>query len=374
MFYPKEVTMSQSSMKRRAFLKHSAQTLGAAAFAGIPGLTYAQQKTITAVFAGVILPDKVRPIVENATNVKVNNLPYVSPTDTVAKLTAPGGTSRYDLMVSVTNFMRGPLLGEREGQELAMVLDMSKVPNAANLLPLFKDETIRRAGKTYAIPIFWGYDSVIYNRKKVPEDAALTQSWKVLFDDKYAGRVALRDDAHQSIAAAALAMGHKKPFEMDTKDLNEVTKFLIAKKKNFRTMWTQFGEAVNMMSSGEIDAMYGWIVMRAVLQRRGLDVTNNWPTDGLLFWNQAAFIPKNAPNAPEAHAVLNAMCGVDYGTALTRETEYLVTNQGTAAALSADDRRKFGYDILERGLNLVPLAWPKSMDSWIEAWGRVKAA
>jgi len=362
-------------VKRRDFLKHSSQAMGAAALAGIPGLSaWAQEKTITAVMTGAILPDKVRPIVENATHVKVNNLPYVSPTDTVAKLLAPGGTSRYDLMVSVTNFMRGPLLGERDGKELAMALDMKKIPNAARLLPLFQKESIQRAGKTYAIPIFWGYDSVIYNRKKIPEDASLTQSWKVLFDDKYAGRVALRDDAHQSIAAASMAMGHKNPFDMDAKDLGEVTKFLISKKKNFRTLWTQFGEAVNMMSSGEVDAMYGWIVMRAVLQRRGVDVTNNWPSDGLLFWNQAAFIPKQAPNAAEAHAVINAMCGTEYGTALTRETEYLVTNQGTSAALTAEERRKFGYDILERRLNLVPLAWPKNMDSWIEAWGKVKAA
>jgi spermidine/putrescine-binding protein len=361
-------------MERRTFLKQSAGALGAAAFAGVPGLSAAQAATITAVFSGAILPDKVRPVVENATKVKINNLPYVSPTDTVAKLMAPGGTSRYDMMVSVTNFMRGPLLGAREGDELAMALDMSKVPNATKLLPLFKDETIRRGGKTYAVPIFWGYDSVIYNRKKIPEDDALTQSWKVLFDDRYAGRVALRDDAHQSIAAAALAMGHKKPFEMDRKDLDAVTKFLISKKKNFRTMWTQFGEAVNMMSSGEVDAMYGWIVMRAVLQRRGMDVTNNWPSDGLLFWNQAAFIPKNAPNAAAAHKVINAMCGPEYGLALTRETEYLVTSQGTASALSAEERRKYGYDILERGLNLVPLAWPPDMNSWIEAWSRVKAA
>ena len=66
--------------------------------------------------------------------------------------------------------------------------------------------------------------------------------------------------------------------------------------------------------------------------------------------------------------------GSAFGTALTRETEYLVTNQGTSAALSPEERRKFGYDILERRLNLVPLAWPVSMDSWIEAWGKVKAA
>ena len=305
---------------------------------------------------------------------KINNLPYVSPTDTAAKLMAPGGTGRYDLMVSVTNFIKGPVLGEREGKELAMPLDMSKIPNARKLLPLFKNELTQRAGKTYMVPIFWGYDSVIYNRKKIPEDAALTQSWKLLFDDKYAGRVALRDDAHQSITAAALALGHKNPFQMDKKGLEEVVKFLISKKRNFRTMWTQFGEAVNLMSSGEVDAMYGWIVMRSVLQKKGFDVTNNWPSDGLLFWVQSAFIPKQAPNPVETHAVINAMCGPEYGLAMTRDTEYLATSGELATLLSKEEQRKLGYDILDRKLKLVPLAWPNDMDAWIEAWGRVKAA
>jgi hypothetical protein len=72
--------------------------------------------------------------------------------------------------------------------------------------------------------------------------------------------------------------------------------------------------------------------------------------------------------------VLNAMASIECGPALTRETEYFVTSAAAAAALSAEGRRKFDYDILERSLNLVPLAWSKSMDSWIEAWGKLKAA
>jgi spermidine/putrescine transport system substrate-binding protein len=367
--------MSQiDSMQRRAFLRQSGGVLGSAALAGFPGLSAAQQKTITAVMLGVIIPDPVRPIIENTSRVKVNNLPFVSQTDLLAKLTAPGGTSRYDYMVVLTDYIRGPLLGEREGQELAMPLDLSKLPNSASQTAMFKGTAIQRGGKTYGVPFFGGYDSVIYNRKKIPENDKLTQSWNLLFSDKYAGRVAVRDDAHQTITAAALALGHKNPADMNKADLDEVAKFLISKKKNFRTMWTQFGEAVNMMSSGEVDAMYGWIPMRAALQKKGVDVTNNWPTEGLLFWSQCGIIPKNAPNPNEAHAVLNAMCGAEYGTALTRESEYLVANSAAAASFSAADRRRYGYDVPERGLRLVPLGWPKIMDSWIQAWSRIKAA
>ena len=79
---------------------------------------------------GVIMPKPVRPIVEGSTGVKIENVPYVSPTDTLAKLTSPGGTSRYDLMVSVTNFIKDPVMGEKAGDEYAMALNMGKIPNA----------------------------------------------------------------------------------------------------------------------------------------------------------------------------------------------------------------------------------------------------
>jgi hypothetical protein len=54
---------------------------------------------------------------------------------------------------------------------------------------------------------------------------------------------------------------------MTTSDLNEVKKFLISK-KNFRTLWMQFGGR-HLMSSGEVWAMYGWMPMRAALQKDG---------------------------------------------------------------------------------------------------------
>lgn len=364
--------VKREKINRREFLGYSAAGVALGSM-GI-GTAWAQQSKISAVMPGVIMPKPVRPIVEGSTGVKIENVPYVSPTDTLAKLTSPGGTSRYDLMVSVTNFIKDPVMGEKAGDEYAMALNMGKIPNANNLMPLFKDEVVTRAGKTYLIPVFWGYDSVIFNADKIPADESRTHSWGLLFDDKYAGRVALRDDAHQTITITALHLGINDVWNMDESDLKEVIKFLISKKKNFRTLWTNFGEALNLLSSGEVDALYGWIVMRSRLQKQGMNVKNNWPSEGLLIWNQSAFIPKDAPNAEAAHRVINAMTGAEYGKKLTEVTEYLVTSKAGAEAFTSEQQRKFGYDVRERGLKLVSLEWPKIMDKWIEAWGTFKAA
>ena len=81
------------------------------------------------------------------------------------------------MMISLTQFVKGPALGANDGDERLRALDMSNIPNAANLMPLFQQDIVSRAGKTYMVPIVWGYDSVIYNADQIPTDDPLTQSW-----------------------------------------------------------------------------------------------------------------------------------------------------------------------------------------------------
>src|SRR5262245_3375162 len=339
-----------------------------------PRLASAQQKSVTAVLPGVIMTDKTRAIIDQMTGVRVENVPYVSPTDTVAKLLSPGGTSRYDLMISNTFFVKGPILGAKSGDEKVRAYDMSKVPNAAGLQQLFKDDMQTRDSKVYTIPIFWGYDSPIIRVDHIPENDPLTQSWGVLFSDKYAGKTALRDDAYQSIMATGLHLGHKDPATMTRSDVEEVKKYLISKKRNFRTLWTAFGEAVNLMSSVEVWAMYGWMPMRAALQRDGFKVTNAWPSDGLLVWNHAAFVPKDTPKAELTEQVVNAMLSPEFGITLARDLSYGPVTTKALAEFSPEEQGRLGIDVPSRNLARQRFQWPNDMNSWIEAWGAFKAA
>ena len=338
------------------------------------GRAWAAGQSISGVMPGVVLPDGARAIVTKETGIAVKNVPYVSPTDTVAKLLAPGGTASYDLMISVTEFVKGPILGAHAGDEKVRPFDMSKVPNAANLQAFFKKQVQIRDGKTYMIPIFWGYDSPLYRTDHIPESDASTQTWNLLFDDKYAGRTALRDDPYGGITAAALAIGIADPSAMSVADLQKVKKFLIAKKKNLRTMWTKFGEAVNLMASGEVWAMYGWMPMRAALLRQKLPVANAWPKEGLLIWNQAAFMPKDSPKSALTEAVVNAMLSPEFGVALAKESTYGPVSTKALDAFSAEEQHQLGFDALTRHVALYPYSWPVEMNAWIEAWGEFKAA
>jgi spermidine/putrescine-binding protein len=224
------------------------------------------------------------------------------------------------------------------------------------------------------IPVIWGYDSVVYNADKIQPSDADTQSWGVLFDDKYAGRIAWRDDAHGMILAAGLFLGNPDPAGMSSSDLRDVTSFLTKKKKNVRTMWSTFGSAVSLMSSGEVWAMYGWIPMRAALQKQGMNVTNAWPKEGLLVWSQGAFIPKDAQNIRGSHAVINAYLDTEIGKVLAANTNYPTTSTEISGAFQPEERKKLGLDIVERGVKVYPLKFPNAMDEWLEAWNTVKSA
>ena len=362
------------SHARRDFLAAGAAASAALA-AGIAPSVWAQAAAIRAVMPNVFMPEAARPVIAEQTGgVKVDNLPYVSPTDTLAKLMAPGGTAQYDMMITLTNFVRGPAMGERAGQEKILALDLSVISNASKISAAHKDEIITRDGKTFTLPVVWGYESVVYDASKIAPDDALTQSWNLLFADKYRGKIAWRDDAHGMIFTAALAMGIANPLTMDEKQIREVGKWLVDRKKNVRTMWTKFAEAVNLIASGEVHCMYGWIAMRAALEKQGVKAANNWPREGLPTWTQSAFIPKDSKAAATTQRVINAMLSRDFGRRLTEITEYPSTSQEVADGYSAEYRSKVGFDIVDRGVKRVPFNLPMRMDLWVETWNTVKAA
>jgi spermidine/putrescine-binding protein len=342
---------------------------GLAALGGAPAL--AQRRTIDVLMA----PSPARPellrLFQERTGVTVRPAPYVSPTDTMNKLLS--GNAPFSLMNTLSDLVR-PSLSEAVDRGLLLPFDTAKLPNAAHLAPLFREDVLVRNGQSYSMPIYWGYNAVLYNRRFIPDSEPLADSWGLLFDDKFAGRVAIRDDAHESIHMVALYMGHRQPLEMDRSDLREVVAFLKTKKRNFRALWSRFAEAVQLMASNEVHAMFGWLLMRTTLQSQGMDVVGNHPKEGLLWWIHSAFIPRSSPNPDDAHRWLDFMLSGEYGRRLTELAGVLSTSQAAVQGMSTEEQAKQGYDMLTRGGPMVRLGSPKHMDLWLEAWAEFKAA
>ncbi len=313
-------------------------------------------------------PEYLKPF-EDQFGVKIELAPYGSPTDTINKLLAPGGTRLLDVASTTSEFVR-PLI-ERN---VILPIDFDKIPNTKYLHPVAQRYIERKDGKPYNLPHYWGYNTVLYNTKVFSPEDPTTHSWKILFDEKNKGRVALRDNAYESILMTATYLGYPDPTTLTRKDLKEITKFLISKKPLFRALWTGFAQAVGLMASGEVQAMFGWILMRTTLQSQAYPVKNNWPKEGILYWAHTYFIPRDTPVLPTVYAWLNYVLGEQYSVAMMRGGGLLSTSTLVQKHIPAAELKELGFDLTERGLKLVQLGLPDNLNDWLQAWAEFKSA
>lgn len=323
----------------------------------------------------LMAPSALRPeIVEmfkQRTGITLRPAPYVSPADTLTRLLS--GTAPFGGMATLSDLVR-PNLAPAVSRRLLQPVDEATVPNLGHLAPAFGPDRLALNGKIYAIPIYWGYNFVLYNRKKVNDEEPALASWNALFDDKFAGRVAIRDDPQEMIQITALAMGNPDPLNMERADIDEVKKFLISKKRNFRTLWGSFAEGMQLMSGGEVDLMYGWLLMRKTLQKQGFDVASSRPQEGLLSWVHAGFIPARSPDPADALRWFDFLLSPEIVSILTDSAGVLSCSQLAVDRLTPEQQRLQGYDVLSSGAKTVRSGLPKHLGLWNEAWSQFKAA
>jgi spermidine/putrescine-binding protein len=307
-----------------------------------------------------------------ATGLDMSVTCWVTNTDTLTKM-ASGAGRTFDVFNISMQFV--PILIQRG---LVAPIDSSKVPNTRALAPMFSRPPYSTVdGKQYSVPFMFGYDSVVYNRKKLGE----VDSYGILFDEKYRGQIALRDDPQLTIAQTALFLGHANPWRLSTSDLREITRFLIGKKPIFRKLWGGFAEAVSLLRSEEVVAVGdGWISMAWALNGRdGTDFAIANPKEKALVWTHDWLIPREAAarGAEEGvYAFMNWSLSADQAALMGRKVGYVSPSTLGLPLLSAEEARRIGYDSYEAvWRNGMPMSEvPANLQEWVDAWSRFKAA
>jgi len=91
---------------------------------------------------------------------------------------------------------------------LAAPLDLTKLPSYGVLAPkLTSLPLVRTNGQVYGVPFMWGPDPLIYDTTVF---AVPPESWKVLWDTKYKGKISVWDDL-STVYMAAQVLGYHKP-------------------------------------------------------------------------------------------------------------------------------------------------------------------
>jgi putrescine transport system substrate-binding protein len=258
--------------------------------------------------------DYIDPAVVNSftaeTGIKVRYDTFDSNDTLEAKLLA--GKSGYDVVVP-----SGYFLARQIAAGIFRKLDKSKLPNLVNAWP---EIAARLAsydpGNQYAVNYMWGTTGIGYNvdavRALLGEGAAI-DSWDEIFDPAKISR--FKDcgihflDSSDDIMPAALHYLHLDPNSSAPDDLQRAADLLLSIRRYVRKFHSS--EYLNALASGEICVAVGFsgdIIQarrRAAQAKAGVVVAYAIPKEGAQLWFDNLAVPSDAPDAAEAHALID---------------------------------------------------------------------
>jgi len=204
-------------------------------------------------------------------------------------------------------------------------IDTGRLSHYAELWPqLTSLKGAVQDGQTFLVPFDWGNSSIVYRTDKV-EGA---DTWSLLFDERYAGRLSMYSDPEPCVVVAALALGYSNPFSLDDAQLAEVKKLLARQKGLMRFYWDSQTAMEQAMASGEVVAAYGWNSSYAALKADGVPVAYAQPKEGILTW-VAGLVLLNPPLGPvdAAYDFIDAMLSPEVGKYLIEAWGYGHSNR-----------------------------------------------
>src|ERR1700693_4458894 len=168
---------------------------------------------------------------------------YMGSSDELVAKLRGGSASNYDVISPSSDVATSTA---RAG--LAAPLDLSRIPTYDQLSARLRDfPLVKVDGKTYGVPFVWGPNPLLYDTTAFLQ---APDSWSILWDSKYKGKISLWDEL-SSVYMAAQVLGYDKPdpsqlYSLSDAQLEAVKKKLIELKPNIRKMWATGGGVDNL--------------------------------------------------------------------------------------------------------------------------------
>lgn len=248
-------------------------------------------------------------------------------------------------------------------------IDVAKLENYQYINSTFKNlPENAKDGKTYAVPWVWGSTSIAYNPDLVKENI---DSIQVLWDEKYKGQIAMRDDFNDAIMAAAIAANDDPN---NPADLNKIKEKLKQQKPLNRTYWKTGDEFSKLFANKQIAIGMAWSGQSASMKKQGINLKYVIPKEGAIGWVDNWAIVKDAPHKDIAMDFINYMIGKDFQTEWLNKGGPAPVNTQVIDNLDADFIQEMGLD--QEAISKLFFISYRAEDvkkQWNEIWHEVKA-
>ena len=250
--------------------------------------------------------------------------------------------------------------------------DTSQIPNFSQLNPVL-EKAGQIDGKQYFIVEDWGFIAPLYRADKVdPQE----ESWSLLFDDRYAGKISWINTLEMLVIAAYLN-GVSNPWDMTDEELDAQKQFLISKKPLVKVFWDQSYQLFQDFKREEVWIGYAWPDAYAYAKGAGLDVEYMNPKEGRITWSCGLGLFGDSQNYYHAHDYADSWSSSKAAQFLVGSYYYGHANTNIDLdGISADIVKALSLDdlsILEPPNSNVESYIPRRQD-YANAWDEVKAS
>ncbi len=393
--------MNQMEFTRRALLGSMAGVAAAAAAGRIPGVSAAEGDGLR-IWANPIhkVGAKDWTAMEAQGGLKIAYTTKSARADeAIQKMVVGDGNKLFDALTDNGGGMEDALAS----QKTIVPLDTSKIPNWKNILPTYQEggqaaDTIRYEGKVYATPMISNADSMAYDYKAL---GFHPDSWGVMFDSQFKGRVALQNDFGPTLTNMAIYLKESGKIEiadaadMKPDEVKAVCQFLIdyKKKGQFRTFWDGFQNGVGILTSGEVLMSSCWEPVQIVANKKTGDkaeILYGTMKEGHQSWNNVIMLSKGGRERGMdglyyklANVYLSpwfgarTLAGLGFGPQMQGVAEYIKANPDDFDAAAQKrvigilDKKNARYAVKGNAWQNV---FPTNMRAYQDWWSRLQAA
>ncbi|HYH03360.1 MAG TPA: spermidine/putrescine ABC transporter substrate-binding protein, partial [Bacillota bacterium] len=234
---------------------------------------------------------------EKEYKIKVNYDTFTTNEDMYVKLKAGG--SNYDVVIP-SDYMIKRMIDE----DMLEKLNLSNIPNYQYIGTRFRNLEYDPQNE-FSIPYMWGTVGILYNKTMIQSKP---DSWKVLWDKKYAKQILMLDSQRDSIGITLKMLGYSLNSQVP-QELEAAKQALIAQKP--LVLAYVVDEVKDKMISGEAALAVVWSGDAIYCKKENPDLEYVIPREGSNLWFDAMVICKGTKHKKEAEQFLNFMCKTD---------------------------------------------------------------
>ncbi len=259
---------------------------------------------------------------------------------------------------------------------LVQAIDTSRLSNWADVIPTLKSlEGTVVDGRNWFVPWEWGHTSVTY-RTDLFDLAGKEESWGMLWDERYSGRLSILDAAEDAFWCSAIYGG----VDVDNLTDEAIAKvFALMKQQRSLLRFRQSDSTslVQALASGEVVAAMTWNDVAFTLNSEKVPVKFARTKEKNLSWVCGMVMAKDAQHSDRAYDLLDAVLAKASGEWLIESSSYGHSNLTSFAKFSDEDLAARGLarnavEVINGGVFIKPQA-QEITQKINRAWGELVA-